>query len=112
MLPGRPCRGPLHDTRRPNEAHLLDERFGDLTLDVDDVANFCGDTLHTQVERTFAGGVRSGFPSFGVHAHDAVFGDERDPPPLPRNIAKADPQKTPPAAPRSQRKASKDDLSG
>lgn len=46
----------------------------ELTLDVDDVVNFCGDTLHTQFERTFVGGVRSGFLSFGVHGHDAVFG--------------------------------------
>lgn len=46
----------------------------DLTLDVDDIVNFCGDTVHLQFERTFVGGVRSGFLSFGVHGHDAVFG--------------------------------------
>lgn len=41
---------------------------------VDDVVNFCGDTIHTEFERNFVGGVRSGFLSFGVHGHDAVFG--------------------------------------
>ncbi|MFY9884645.1 MAG: hypothetical protein WAL67_14495 [Candidatus Cybelea sp.] len=39
---------------------------------LDDVVNFCGDTLHVGFEKKFVGGVRSGFLSFGVHAHDAV----------------------------------------
>ncbi|MGB8908034.1 MAG: hypothetical protein WCC84_04745 [Candidatus Cybelea sp.] len=39
---------------------------------LDDVVNFCGDTIHVGFEKTFVGGVRSGFLSFGVHAHDAV----------------------------------------
>lgn len=43
----------------------------ELALDVDDVANFCGDTLHLQFERTFRGGARLGL--LGVNAHDAVF---------------------------------------
>ena len=42
-------------------------------LDIDDVVNFCGDTIHMQFERTFVGGVRGGFMSLGAHAHDAVF---------------------------------------
>jgi hypothetical protein len=42
-------------------------------LDVDDVVNFCGDSLHMAFERTYVGGVRGGFMSFGAHAHDAVF---------------------------------------
>jgi hypothetical protein len=42
-------------------------------LDVDDVVNFCGDTIHMMFERTYVGGVRGGFMSFGPHAHDAVF---------------------------------------
>jgi hypothetical protein len=46
----------------------------ELTLDIDDVVNFCGDTIHLQFERTFVGGTRAGFLSFGVHGHDAVFG--------------------------------------
>lgn len=43
----------------------------ELSLDVDEVANFCGDTLHLQFERTFRGGARVGL--IGVNAHDAVF---------------------------------------
>jgi hypothetical protein len=43
----------------------------ELSLDVDDVANFCGDTLHLQFERTFRGGARMGL--IGVNSHDAVF---------------------------------------
>jgi hypothetical protein len=39
---------------------------------LDDVVNFCGDTIHVGFEKAFVGGVRSGFLSFGVHAHDAV----------------------------------------
>jgi hypothetical protein len=42
-------------------------------LDVDDVVNFCGDTIHMMFERTYVGGVRGGVMSFGPHAHDAVF---------------------------------------
>jgi len=43
----------------------------ELALDVDDLVNFCGDTVHLNFERTFVGGARGYF--FGVHAHDAVF---------------------------------------
>lgn len=43
----------------------------ELSLDVDDVANFCGDTLHLQFERTFRGGAR--ISPIGTNAHDAVF---------------------------------------
>ena len=43
----------------------------ELSLDVDDVANFCGDTLHLQFERTFRGGAR--LSVIGANAHDAVF---------------------------------------
>ncbi|HEV8022669.1 MAG TPA: hypothetical protein VGP41_15450 [Candidatus Lustribacter sp.] len=43
-------------------------------LDIDEVVNFCGDTIHMEFERTYVGGERAGFMSFGVHAHDAVFG--------------------------------------
>jgi len=45
----------------------------EVALDIDDVVNFCGDTIHLEFERTFVGGARGGFLSFGVHAHDAVF---------------------------------------
>jgi hypothetical protein len=43
----------------------------ELSVDVDDVANFCGDTLHLQFERTFRGGARMSL--IGVNSHDAVF---------------------------------------
>jgi hypothetical protein len=91
----------------------------ELTLDIDDVVNFCGDTIHMQFERTFVGGVRSGFLSFGVHGHDAVFGrgsvleaatdrfeksicaetTTASPPPLPRNIIAPDAEVTPSPSP-------------
>ena len=45
----------------------------EVALDVDDVVNFCGDTIHMEFERTFVGGVRGGMFSLGPHAHDAVF---------------------------------------
>lgn len=101
-----------NQTKRTFETNVSQE----LTLDIDDIVNFCGDTLHMQFERTFVGGVRSGFLSFGVHGHDAVFGRgsvlqastdrfERSvcaeattaqSPPLPRNIITPDAQMTAP----------------
>ena len=83
---------------------------------LDDVVNFCGDTIHVGFEKAFVGGVRSGFLSFGVHAHDAVVGkgdvleastDRAEKnicaqpsaemaKPLPKNIIAPDPQLTPP----------------
>jgi len=82
---------------------------------LDDVVNFCGDTIYVGFERTFVGGVRSGFLSFGVHAHDAVVdkGDVLEastdraqkhvcaepttetPKPLPKNVILPDAQLTP-----------------
>jgi hypothetical protein len=46
----------------------------ELELDIDDLVNFCGDTIHLKFARTFVGGTRSGFLSFGVHGHDAAVG--------------------------------------
>jgi len=43
----------------------------ELSVDVDDVVNFCGDTLNLAFERTFRGGARMSV--IGVNAHDAVF---------------------------------------
>ena len=65
-----------HSTTQSNQTKRTFETnvSQDLTLDIDDIVNFCGDTVHLQFERTFVGGVRSGFLSFGVHGHDAVFG--------------------------------------
>lgn len=59
-----------NQTKRTFETTVSQE----VTLDIDDVVNFCGDTIHMQFERTFVGGSRAGFLSFGVHGHDAVFG--------------------------------------
>lgn len=100
-----------NQTKRTFETQVSQE----LTLDIDDVVNFCGDTVHMQFERTFVGGVRSGFLSFGVHGHDAVFGrgsvlkastdrfeksvcaeaTTAQSPPLPRNIVPPDAEMTP-----------------
>jgi hypothetical protein len=88
----------------------------EVDLYVDDIVNFCGDKIYVGFEKTFVGGVRSGFLSFGVHAHDAVVGqgDELEAAtdraqrnvcaepatgpakPLPRNIIVPDAQLTPP----------------
>lgn len=100
-----------NQTKRTFETKVSQE----LTLDIDDIVNFCGDTVHVQFERTFVGGVRSGFLSFGVHGHDAVFGrgsvlkattdrfeksicvesTTAQSPPLPRNIVPPDAEMTP-----------------
>jgi hypothetical protein len=100
-----------NQTKRTFETNVSQE----LTLDIDDIVNFCGDTVHLQFERTFVGGVRSGFLSFGVHGHDAVFGrgsvlkastdrfeksvcaeaTTAESPPLPRNIVPPDAEMTP-----------------
>jgi len=45
----------------------------EVSLDIDDIVNYCGDTIHMQFERTYVGGMRGGFLSFGTHTHDAVF---------------------------------------
>jgi hypothetical protein len=82
---------------------------------LDDIVNFCGDTIHVGFSKTFVGGVRSGFLSFGVHAHDAVVPKgnvleastdraeknicaeptTETAKPLPKNIIVPDPQLTP-----------------
>jgi hypothetical protein len=87
----------------------------EVNLYLDDLVNFCGDTIYLGFEKNFVGGVRSGFLSFGVHAHDAVVsgGDilkastdrtqksicaeptTEVPRPLPRNVIAPDPQITP-----------------
>jgi hypothetical protein len=64
-----------HLTTAENETKRLFSKdvSQEASLDVDDVVNFCGDTIHVDFERTFVGGVRGGFMSLGEHAHDAVF---------------------------------------
>jgi hypothetical protein len=100
-----------NQTKRQFETETSQE----LELDIDDIVNFCGDTIYVQFERTFVGGTRSGFLSFGVHQHDAVFAKGAvleaatdrvqkhicaepaigPPPPLPKNIIAPEAQLTP-----------------
>jgi len=88
----------------------------EVDLYLDDVVNFCGDTVYVGFEKTFVGGVRSGFLTFGVHAHDAVVGQgdvleattdraeksvcaeatDATPRPLPKNVIAPDATLTPP----------------
>ena len=101
-----------NQTKRQFETSTSQE----LELDIDDIVNFCGDTIHVQFVHTFVGGTRSGFLSFGVHQHDAavesgsVLAASTDrvqkqvcaepatgqPPPLPKNLIAPDAEKTPP----------------
>ncbi len=71
-------RGDLVEGHYTNQNNVTKRFFStnvsqEVALDMDDIVNFCGDTIHLQFERTFVGGARGGFLSFGVHAHDAVF---------------------------------------
>lgn len=59
-----------NQTKRQFETTVSEE----VDLYLDDIVNFCGDTIYLGFEKAFVGGVRSGFLSFGVHAHDAVVG--------------------------------------
>jgi hypothetical protein len=58
-----------NETKRVFSTNVSQE----LEVDMDDVVNFCGDTIHLEFSRTFVGGGRAGAFSFGPHAHDAVF---------------------------------------
>jgi hypothetical protein len=100
-----------NQTKRQFESTTSEE----VDLYLDDVVNFCGDTIHVGFEKTFVGGVRSGFLSFGVHAHDAVVGkgdvleaatdrtekqvcaepSDETPKPLPKDVILPDPEATP-----------------
>lgn len=101
-----------NQTKRQFETETSQE----LELDIDDIVNFCGDTIHLKFAHTFVGGTRSGFLSFGVHQHDAavtkgsVLQAQTDraerhicaeptnaaPHPLPKNIIAPDAEMTPP----------------
>jgi hypothetical protein len=59
-----------NQTKRQFETTVSEE----VDLYLDDIVNFCGVTIYLGFEKSFVGGVRSGFLSFGVHAHDAVVG--------------------------------------
>jgi hypothetical protein len=70
--------GDLAEGEYSNQTNITKRFFStnesqEVALDIDDIVNFCGDTIHLQFERTFVGGARGGFMSFGIHAHDAVF---------------------------------------
>lgn len=66
--------GHLSTSKNVTKRYFSTDVSQEAALDIDDVVNFCGDTIHMEFERTFVGGVRGGFMSLGVHAHDAVFG--------------------------------------
>lgn len=65
--------GHLTTSKNVTKRYFSTDVSQEASLDIDDVVNFCGDTIHTEFERTFVGGVRGGFMSLGAHAHDAVF---------------------------------------
>lgn len=64
-----------HLTTAKNTTHRIfsNDSSSEVVLAIDDIVNFCGDTLHMKFERTLVGGSRGGFMSMGTHAHDAVF---------------------------------------
>jgi hypothetical protein len=66
--------GHLTTSKNITKRYFSTDVSQEAALDIDDVVNFCGDTIHMEYERTFVGGVRGGFMSLGIHAHDAVFG--------------------------------------
>lgn len=64
-----------HMATANNTTHRIfsNNTSSELSLAVDDIINFCGDTIHMKFERTLVGGGRTGVLSVGAHAHDAVF---------------------------------------
>jgi len=68
---GDTVEGHYTSTKNVTKSILGGKVSQELSLDVDDIANFCGDTLHLQFERTFRGGARLGL--IGMNSHDAVF---------------------------------------
>jgi len=113
--PGDLVEGHYDTQTNQTKRQFENETSEEVDLYLDDIVNFCGDTVYLGFEKTFVGGVRSGFLSFGVHAHDAVVekGDVLDastdrtqrnvcaeattqtPQPLPKNVILPDPQLTP-----------------
>lgn len=68
---GDTVEGHYSSTRNVTSSMFGGKVSEELSLTIDDVATFCGDTLNLQFERTFRGGARVGL--LGVNAHDAVF---------------------------------------
>jgi hypothetical protein len=114
--PGDLAEGHYDTQTNQTKRQFETETSQELELDIDDIVNFCGDTIHVQFVHTFVGGTRSGFLSFGVHQHDAavtkgaVLAASTDraqrqvcaepatgpPPQLPKNIIPPDSEMTPP----------------
>lgn len=115
--PGDLAEGHYDTQTNQTKRQFETETSQELELDMDDIVNFCGDTIYVQFVHTFVGGSRSGFLSFGVHQHDAavsqgsVLAASTDrvqrhicaeptaaaPPALPKNVITPDAQMTPPA---------------
>jgi hypothetical protein len=91
-----------NQTKRTFEANVSQE----LTLDIDDIVKFCGDTLHVQFERTFAGVFGCGgiLKASTDRFEKSVCAEATmaESPPLPRSLEYSDaprvdgPLKTPP----------------
>ena len=114
--PGDLAEGHYDTQTNQTKRQFETETSQELELDIDDIVNFCGDTIYVQFVHTFVGGSRSGFMSFGVHQHDAavtkgsVLAASTDrvqrhvcaeptaaaPPALPKNLIAPDAQMTPP----------------
>ena len=114
--PGDLAEGHYDTQTNQTKRQFETETSQELELDIDDIVNFCGDTIYVQFVHTFVGGTRSGFMSFGVHQHDAavskgsVLAASTDrvqrhicaepttaaPPALPKNVITPDAQTTPP----------------
>lgn len=120
--PGDLAEGHYDTQTNQTKRQFSTEVSEEVDLYLDDIVNFCGDTVYVGFERTFVGGVRSGFLSFGVHAHDAVVekGDVLEAStdraqrhvcaepttetakPLPKNVILPDAQLTPSPGPESR----------
>jgi hypothetical protein len=70
---GDTTEGHMTTAKNTTRRFLSSDSSSEVALDVDDVVNFCGDTIHMKFERTLVGGSRAGLMSMGTHAHDAVF---------------------------------------
>lgn len=114
--PGDLAEGHYDTQTNQTKRQFETETSQELELDIDDIVNFCGDTVYLEFVHTFVGGTRSGFMSFGVHQHDAavtkgsVLAASTDrverhicaepttagPPALPKDIITPDAETTPP----------------
>lgn len=70
---GDTVEGHITTARNTTRRFLSSDSSSEVALAIDDIVNFCGDTIHMKFERTLVGGAREGLLSMGTHAHDAVF---------------------------------------